>query len=252
MVRSIACWNSSPHRCPPSWMTLAPDLDRTLIVLSTEFGRVCAENGNDGTDHGHGGATWLMGGRVRGGRVYGRWTGLEPAELNDRRDLKVTTDFRDIYADVAQAAHGASSCRPTSSRTSSPRNRDSGCLHDVIRCRKTVYESIESDKNDGSMNRRTMTAGSSCQRETRHEFVCNPRWRSGPGVLGARYWRMEIRPVLTLHRRMSWRRFANLSRVFRPCCGGTSWMKRSRSSMTQNHVLRVLPKRPACRRRTRR
>ena len=79
---------------------LGPDLDRTLILVSTEFGRVCAENGNDGSDHGHGGLTWLMGGRVRGGRVYGRWTGLEPGELFQKRDLQVTTDFRQIYTDV--------------------------------------------------------------------------------------------------------------------------------------------------------
>ncbi|MCA9050280.1 MAG: DUF1501 domain-containing protein [Planctomycetaceae bacterium] len=85
---------------------LGPELDRTLILVSTEFGRVCAENGNDGSDHGHGGATWLLGGRVRGGRIYGKWTGLEPSELNDKRDLKVTTDFREIYADVLREHMG--------------------------------------------------------------------------------------------------------------------------------------------------
>ena len=79
---------------------LGPILNRTLILVSTEFGRVCAENGNDGSDHGHGGLTWLMGGKVKGGKVYGEWTGLEPSELNQSRDLKVTTDFRDIYAEV--------------------------------------------------------------------------------------------------------------------------------------------------------
>ncbi len=85
---------------------LGPALDRTLIVVSTEFGRVCAENGNDGSDHGHGGATWLMGGRIKGGRIYGKWTGLEPSELNQKRDLKVTTDFREIYADVLRQHMG--------------------------------------------------------------------------------------------------------------------------------------------------
>ncbi len=79
---------------------LGPDLDRTLIVVSTEFGRVAKENGNDGSDHGHGGATWLLGGRVKGGHIYGRWTGLEPSELFQKRDLQVTTDFREIYAEV--------------------------------------------------------------------------------------------------------------------------------------------------------
>ncbi len=76
---------------------LGDDLNRTIIIVSTEFGRVAAENGNDGSDHGHGGATWLMGGEVNGGKFYGDWTGLEPKELNQKRDLKVTTDFRDIY-----------------------------------------------------------------------------------------------------------------------------------------------------------
>ena len=79
---------------------LGPHLDRTLIVVSTEFGRVAKENGNDGADHGHGGATWLLGGQVKGGHIYGRWTGLEPSELFQKRDLQVTTDFREIYADV--------------------------------------------------------------------------------------------------------------------------------------------------------
>lgn len=79
---------------------LGPDLDRTLVLVSTEFGRVAKENGNDGADHGHGGATWLLGGRVKGGRIYGRWTGLEPSELFQKRDLQVTTDFREVYAEV--------------------------------------------------------------------------------------------------------------------------------------------------------
>ena len=59
-----------------------------------------------GSDHGHGGATWLLGGRVKGGRIYGKWTGLEPSELHEKRDLKVTTDFREIYADVLRKHMG--------------------------------------------------------------------------------------------------------------------------------------------------
>ena len=85
---------------------LGKDLDRTLILISTEFGRNAPENGNDGSDHGHGGATWLMGGRVRGGRIYGRWTGLEPSELYQKRDLNVTTDFREIYSEVLRKHMG--------------------------------------------------------------------------------------------------------------------------------------------------
>lgn len=79
---------------------LGPELNRTTILLCTEFGRVCSENGNDGSDHGHGSAMWLMGGPVRGGKVYGQWTGLEPSALHDKRDLPVTTDFRQIFAEI--------------------------------------------------------------------------------------------------------------------------------------------------------
>ena len=79
---------------------LGPDLDRTLIMVCTEFGRVAKENGNDGSDHGHGGPMWLMGGRVKGGKIYGEWTGLEEDALYQKRDQPVTTDFRDLFAEV--------------------------------------------------------------------------------------------------------------------------------------------------------
>lgn len=81
---------------------LGPHLDRTLIMLCTEFGRVCKENGNAGTDHGHGGAVWLMGGRLNGGKIYGNWTGLDEAALYKKRDLPVTTDFRAVFSEVLQ------------------------------------------------------------------------------------------------------------------------------------------------------
>ncbi len=79
---------------------LGPHLDRTIILVMTEFGRTCRENGNYGTDHGHGGLTLLMGGGVQGGRVHGRWSGLNEGNLYQERDLKVTTDFRDVFAEV--------------------------------------------------------------------------------------------------------------------------------------------------------
>jgi uncharacterized protein (DUF1501 family) len=85
---------------------LGPHLDRTLIMMCTEFGRVCKENGNDGTDHGHGGPMWLLGGKVQGGKVFGKWTGLDPKELYERRDLPVTTDFREVFADVLYSHMG--------------------------------------------------------------------------------------------------------------------------------------------------
>jgi uncharacterized protein (DUF1501 family) len=73
---------------------------RTTIVVMSEFGRTVKENGNGGTDHGHGNVLWLLGGGIRGGKVYGKWAGLEPAQRYQGRDLAVTTDFRDVLATV--------------------------------------------------------------------------------------------------------------------------------------------------------
>ena len=71
-----------------------------VVVTLTEFGRTVRENGNRGTDHGHGGVSLVMGGPVRGGRVYGRWPGLGRSDLYQGRDLAVTTDFRDLLAEL--------------------------------------------------------------------------------------------------------------------------------------------------------
>ncbi|MHC4449226.1 MAG: DUF1501 domain-containing protein [Planctomycetota bacterium] len=79
---------------------LGEHLDRTLIVTMTEFGRTCKENGNYGTDHGHGGAMFLLGGGVKGGKVHGKWAGLGEREMYQSRDLKVTTDFRDVFGEI--------------------------------------------------------------------------------------------------------------------------------------------------------
>ena len=83
---------------------LATDLgDRmndVLILTMSEFGRAVAENGNRGTDHGHGTAMLMLGGDVRGGRVYGSWPGLDMEDRFEGRDLAVTTDFRDVFGEV--------------------------------------------------------------------------------------------------------------------------------------------------------
>jgi uncharacterized protein (DUF1501 family) len=71
------------------------------VLTMSEFGRTVAENGNRGTDHGHATAMLVMGGGVRGGRVYGRWPGLRSDQLFEGRDLAVTTDFRALFAEVA-------------------------------------------------------------------------------------------------------------------------------------------------------
>jgi uncharacterized protein (DUF1501 family) len=73
----------------------------TVVLTMSEFGRAVAENGNRGTDHGHGNAMLVIGGGVRGGRIHGRWPGLEPEQRFEGRDLAVTTDFRAVFAEVA-------------------------------------------------------------------------------------------------------------------------------------------------------
>ena len=72
----------------------------TTIVVMSEFGRTIKENGNGGTDHGHGNVMWLLGGGIRGGTIYGKWAGLEPSQRHQGRDLAVTTDFRDVLGTV--------------------------------------------------------------------------------------------------------------------------------------------------------
>lgn len=77
---------------------LGPVAQNTLIVVMSEFGRTVRENGNRGTDHGHGNVMWLIGGQIRGGKVYGEWPGLGDSNLYEGRDLRITTDFRDVLA----------------------------------------------------------------------------------------------------------------------------------------------------------
>ena len=81
---------------------LGPIFNDTTIVVMSEFGRTARENGNAGTDHGHGNVMWVIGGGVAGGKVYGDWQGLSPAQLNEGRDLPVTTDFRSVLTQVAE------------------------------------------------------------------------------------------------------------------------------------------------------
>jgi uncharacterized protein (DUF1501 family) len=73
---------------------------KTVILVLSEFGRTARENGNAGTDHGHGNVMWVMGGPVAGGKVYGQWPGLSEHQLHEDRDLAVTTDFRTVVGSV--------------------------------------------------------------------------------------------------------------------------------------------------------
>ena len=77
------------------------DRMRNVVVLTmTEFGRSIKQNGSGGTDHGHASALFVSGGPVKGGKVYGKWPGLAPEQLFEGRDLALTTDFRDVFAEV--------------------------------------------------------------------------------------------------------------------------------------------------------
>jgi len=73
-----------------------------LVVAVSEFGRTVAMNGSGGTDHGRGGAALLLGAPVRGGRVAGAWPGTRVEELEDRRDLRVVNDLREVLAEAAR------------------------------------------------------------------------------------------------------------------------------------------------------
>ena len=71
-----------------------------VLLIMTEFGRTNAENGNRGTDHGHGSAMFVIGGKLQGGKVYGDWTTLAPGKTYQNRDLEVTTDFRTVLNEI--------------------------------------------------------------------------------------------------------------------------------------------------------
>ncbi|MBV8866437.1 MAG: DUF1501 domain-containing protein [Acidobacteriaceae bacterium] len=79
--------------------------DITIVTMS-EFGRTAKENGDRGTDHGHANTMFVLGGDVRGGKVYGEWPGLEREQLYEGRDLDVTTDFRTVLAELVTKQMG--------------------------------------------------------------------------------------------------------------------------------------------------
>jgi uncharacterized protein (DUF1501 family) len=85
---------------------LGDRMSDVMILTMSEFGRAVAENGSRGTDHGHGNAMMVIGGSVRGGKVYGRWPGLEREQRYEGRDLSVTTDFRTVFAEVVRGHLG--------------------------------------------------------------------------------------------------------------------------------------------------
>ena len=82
------------------WTDLGDLGEDTVVVTMSEFGRTAHENGNRGTDHGHANVMFVLGGRVKGGKVYGRWPGLEQSQLYEGRDLALTTDFRQVMGEA--------------------------------------------------------------------------------------------------------------------------------------------------------
>eukprot|EP00752_Nemacystus_decipiens_P015106 g13458.t1 len=85
---------------------LGSHMDKTLVLVMSEFGRTVYENGNNGTDHGRGGFMMAIGGMVKGGNIYGKWTGLEKKNLIAGRDLPVHIDFRVVFAEALYSLFG--------------------------------------------------------------------------------------------------------------------------------------------------
>ncbi len=85
---------------------LGKKMDDVVLLTMSEFGRTARENGTRGTDHGHGNAMLVLGNSVKGGKVYGDWAGLKNDQLNEGRDLAVTTDFRDVFGEIAYKHSG--------------------------------------------------------------------------------------------------------------------------------------------------
>ena len=86
---------------------LGDHMRNVVILTMTEFGRAVRQNGSGGTDHGHASCLFVAGGPVKGGKVYGQWPGLAPEQLHEGRDLKLTTDFRNVFSEILAAHMGA-------------------------------------------------------------------------------------------------------------------------------------------------
>ena len=82
------------------YQDLGDRMGDVVVVTMSEFGRTAKENGNRGTDHGHANCMFILGGAVKGGRVYGKWPGLNDHQLNEGRDLALTTDFRSVVGEI--------------------------------------------------------------------------------------------------------------------------------------------------------
>jgi uncharacterized protein (DUF1501 family) len=88
------------------WQDMGDHMQDVVLVTMSEFGRTARENGNRGTDHGHANCMFVMGGDVKGGKIYGKWPGLEREQLYESRDLALTTDFRDVLGELVSRHMG--------------------------------------------------------------------------------------------------------------------------------------------------
>ncbi len=93
------------------WQDMGDRMSDVTVVTMSEFGRTAHENGNRGTDHGHANYMLAMGGAVKGGKVYGKWPGLETEQLYEGRDLALTTDFRDVLGELVAKHTGSANLR---------------------------------------------------------------------------------------------------------------------------------------------
>jgi uncharacterized protein (DUF1501 family) len=89
------------------WRDMGTDAENVTVVTMSEFGRTARQNGTGGTDHGHANVMIVLGGAVKGGKVYGKWPGLANEQLNEGRDLAVTTDFRRVLGEAAYKTLGS-------------------------------------------------------------------------------------------------------------------------------------------------
>jgi uncharacterized protein (DUF1501 family) len=93
------------------YQDLGQRMDDVVVLTMSEFGRTVRENGNRGTDHGHANAMFVLGNSVRGGKVYGQWPGLKSDQLYEGRDLALTTDFRDVFGEIATRHLGSTDAK---------------------------------------------------------------------------------------------------------------------------------------------
>jgi uncharacterized protein (DUF1501 family) len=95
------------------WRDMGQDAENITLVTMSEFGRTAHQNGTGGTDHGHANVMFVLGGQVKGGKVYGKWPGIGDHQLNEGRDLAITTDYRQVLGEVVAKSIGANNLEVT-------------------------------------------------------------------------------------------------------------------------------------------